>query len=50
LSWLGEDWVSKAETANGRAVKACDYEQDDFVILAGGEWQKIFGTRIPEYV
>jgi hypothetical protein len=50
LSWLGEDWVSKAETAYGRAVKACDYEQDDFVILAGGEWQKIFGARIPEYV
>lgn len=50
LSWLGEDWVSKAETAYVRAVKACDYEQDDFVILAGGEWQKIFGPRIPEYV
>lgn len=50
LSWLGEEWVSKAEMAYGRAVKACDCEHDDFVILAGGEWQKIFGPRIPEYV
>jgi hypothetical protein len=50
LSWLGEDWVSRAETAYGRALKACDYERDDFVTLAGGEWQKIFGSRIPEYV
>jgi hypothetical protein len=44
---VGEDWFSRAETAYARAVQACEYEREDYVMLAGGEWQKIFGTRIP---
>lgn len=47
---LGEAWKSKAETAYQRALKACEYERDNMNISAGGEWQKIFGTAIPEMV
>jgi Second Messenger Oligonucleotide or Dinucleotide Synthetase domain len=47
---LGDGWLSRAETAYGRAVKACDYEREDWVALAGGEWQKIFGDRIPAVI
>lgn len=43
---LGDDWKSKAETALGRAEKACTYETSDST-SAGQEWQKIFGTYIP---
>lgn len=44
---LGDDWVSHAQTAYARAVKACDYERDNYGYLAGDEWQKIFGPMIP---
>jgi hypothetical protein len=44
---LGDAWVSKAQTAYDRALKACGYEHDNYDILAGNEWQKIFGTMIP---
>ncbi len=47
---LGADWLSRAKSARDRAVKACEYERDDLTILAGEEWQKIFGTRIPIHV
>ncbi|GKY89308.1 SMODS domain-containing nucleotidyltransferase [Sinisalibacter aestuarii] len=47
---LGDAWKSKAETAYQRALLACDYERDNMNISAGGEWQKIFGTAIPEMV
>jgi hypothetical protein len=43
--WLGEEWVSKAHTACGRAVKACQYEHADYSHLATDEWEKIFGTQ-----
>ena len=43
---LGDAWKSKAETAHARAVTACDYERDNYGILAGIEWQKLFGTMI----
>lgn len=48
--WIGEAWLSRAETAYARAVKACELEREDYVFLAGQEWQKIFGERIPEGV
>lgn len=48
--YLGDDWQSRAESAYGRAVKACDYERDNYVVLAGEEWQKIFGQQIPRTV
>lgn len=44
---LGDDWLSRTESARDRAITACDYERDDFTTLAGEEWQKIFGSRIP---
>ena len=45
--FLGDKWLSKAETAWRRASKACEYERSNFEILAGNEWQKVFGTMIP---
>ena len=47
---LGDAWQSRAEAAYNRAVKACDYEMKDWIHLAGEEWQKIFGTQIPQSV
>jgi hypothetical protein len=47
---LGADWLSRAQSARDRALKACDYERDDLTISAGEEWQKIFGNRIPIHV
>ena len=44
---LADAWLSKAQTACDRALKACDYEYDNDDILAGVEWQKIFGPMIP---
>ena len=46
---LGSGWKSRAETAHGRASKACDYEAASNWPAAGDEWQKIFGTDIPKY-
>ena len=43
---LGDDWKSKAERAHAQAVEACDYERDNYGILAGIEWQKLFGSMI----
>lgn len=40
---LGDAWYSKAESAYGRAMKACSLEGSD-VGAAGDEWQKIFGS------
>ena len=48
--WLGDAWKSRAETALGYALQACDYEYRDLTISAGEEWQKIFGPRIPIHV
>ena len=47
---LGNDWLSKAESARDRSLNACDYEYRDLTALAGEEWQKIFGTKIPIHV
>lgn len=47
---LGNAWQSRAESAYGRAAKACDYERDNLVLTAGEEWQKIFGQQIPRAV
>jgi hypothetical protein len=48
--FLGSAWLSKARTAYQRALKACDYERDNYEWLAGDEWQKLFGTMIPQTV
>lgn len=44
---LGSDWLSKAKKAVQISEDACEYERDDWTALAGAEWQKIFGSRIP---
>ncbi len=45
--YLGDAWKSKAESACGRAEKACEHEAGNRPYSAGEEWQKIFGTFIP---
>ncbi len=44
---LGSEWLSRAQTAHGRALKACEYEDGNYEILAGEQWQGIFGSAIP---
>ena len=46
---LGDAWLSKARMARRRAEKACDNEAE-YPIIAGEQWQQIFGTDIPKYV
>ncbi|MFN4057783.1 MAG: SMODS domain-containing nucleotidyltransferase [Roseinatronobacter sp.] len=45
--YLGNAWLSKAQSARQRAEKACNLEKD-YPYTAGEEWQKIFGTDIPK--
>lgn len=45
--WLGDAWMSRAESAEGRATKATDFDANKQPCAAGGEWQKIFGDFIP---
>lgn len=47
---LGDAWLSRAQSALARCVKACDYEAENEMLLAGGEWQKVFGDMIPLWV
>lgn len=47
LIMFGNDWLSRAESAYARALKACEYERDNYGTLAGEEWQKIFGAEVP---
>jgi hypothetical protein len=47
---IGEDWLTKAQSAYGRAYKACEYERANEMLAAGDEWQKIFGTDIAKSV
>lgn len=47
---LGDAWLSRAQTARDRALRACADEYNDYTISAGEEWQKIFGDRIPVHV
>ncbi|MGY3122754.1 hypothetical protein ACVWXQ_006691 [Bradyrhizobium sp. S3.14.4] len=47
---LGADWLSRAQTAHRNAVSACDNERANYQYLAGQDWQKIFGYKIPQGV
>lgn len=47
---LGSEWLSRAQTAYGYAVRACDYERDNYQALAGDDWQQIFGRAVPVLV
>jgi len=44
---LGSDWLFQAQRAYKHAVTACEHEQANYQILAGEEWQAIFGSAIP---
>jgi len=46
LMFLGDAWKSRAESAYGRAAKAEMFEQENKMVEAGEEWQKIFGNDI----
>ncbi len=43
---LGDQWVSRAESARDRAAKASQYEETELPLFARDEWQKIFGPDI----
>jgi len=45
--FLGDAWLSRAQSAVARAQKACDYEKDNEDYLAGSTWQMVFGALIP---
>lgn len=42
---LGDGWQTKSQSAYERAVKAANYERDNYQFAAQAEWQKIFGRR-----
>lgn len=48
IIWLGTDWLTRAQTAHRNAVNACENERGNFQYLAGEEWRKLFGSKIPE--
>jgi hypothetical protein len=41
MIYLGNDWLSRVESAYRRAVKTCQFEWENRVAEAGEEWQKI---------
>jgi hypothetical protein len=43
---IGNEWLSRCESAHDRSIKACSYEHADMVDAAGDEWKKIFGDMI----
>lgn len=47
---LGDEWLSRAQTAYRKAQHACDAEKANDEYLAGLYWQDIFGTLIPAWV
>lgn len=47
---LGSEWLSRAQTAYRYALRACDYERDNYQALAGDDWQQIFGCAVPVLV
>lgn len=48
--FLGDEWQSRAESVYNHALKACEYEHIDWIVLAGEEWRNIFGPQIPSSV
>jgi len=44
---IGDAWRSKAITAAGLSLSACEYEYKDLEASAGLDWQRIFGSQIP---
>ncbi|MBC7989233.1 MAG: nucleotidyltransferase [Luteimonas sp.] len=50
IVWLESAWLPRAQSAYGRAAKACNLEHGNFMLEAGDEWQRIFGMDIPRSV
>ena len=48
--YLGDKWYSKCESAYQRALKACEYEHDNYGQLAADEWKKIFGDQFTKLI
>ena len=44
---LGNAWTANARTTHATAARAFDYERDNEHLVAGLEWQSLFGTMIP---
>ncbi|HXN74528.1 MAG TPA: hypothetical protein VN861_18420 [Candidatus Acidoferrales bacterium] len=42
---LGDEWVSKCETAHRHSLEACDNEVGDYRYLAEASWRRIFGNQ-----
>jgi hypothetical protein len=47
---LGSEWVNRAQRAYQHAIRACEYERDNYQTLAGDEWQAVFGAAVPVVV
>ena len=47
--YLSDDWMSKADSALGRAIKGCEYESKNDDFNAAWEWKKIFGENVYPY-
>ncbi len=45
-SYIGNNWLTKAQKAHTAAVQACIYERENNDILANMYWKDIFGTEI----
>lgn len=48
--FLGDEWVTRAQTAYRNAVEACDHEYNNREAAAGASWQAIFGIAVPSSV
>jgi hypothetical protein len=42
---LGDGWQTKCQSAYERAVKAANFERDNYQFAALAEWQKVFGKH-----
>lgn len=47
---VGDAWLSRAQSAYLRSIKACTFEHADLVSEAGDEWEGIFGQLIPRTI
>jgi hypothetical protein len=45
-SYIGNDWLAKAQKGHKAAAQACEYERENNDILANIYWKEIFGTEI----
>lgn len=46
--FLGDEWLSRTESARERAIKALEYEDSAKMEEAAEEWKKVFGDDFPK--